>query len=897
MIARHIRTQGIRARGIAGLVKYITDTQSKSERVGDIRTTNCHSDRADVAMLEILNTQAMNTRAGADKNYHLMISFAPGESPAPEVLAVIEERICAAIGFAGHQRVSVVHHDTDNLHVHVAINKIHPQRYTIHEPFNAYHTLGLVCEKLEKEFGLQQVDHSARKSRGENGADDMERHADVESLLGWIKRECAPPMRSADTWPAMHALMRVHGLTLHLRANGLVISADSGVSVKASSVAREFSKANLEKRLGAFEAAPQGAQQQNSSRQYAKRPLQSKVNTSELHARYKDAQQGTAVTRALLWAGARERKLLQIEAAKRKGRLKRATIRLLSMPRLEKKLLYAVTSKTLREEIDAVNKNYLQERQLIYERYRQIGWADWLRSDAVAGNKEALAALRARSFSTGLKGNTLRGTGGTRSSHSERANVAPDSVTRSGTVIYHVGTSAVRDDGDKLKVSRGADRAGLEAALRLAIARYGDCITVNGSAAFKEQIARAAAAAQLPVRFDDDNLERRRRQLAHPLKPKEKKHENDSGNDHAGVKRRPDIGRDGRSGQAAASRAASAARGATATRATRHGNRHANSDQPHPGSTGHQAPPAARNGVRGLSELGVVHVTHRGEVLLPGHVPGHMEHQGAKRDHRVRRHLRRPGRLIPATLDQLAQTSPTFRRKQLARSGTLPTPLRKNLPHVLALRDGTARGDGAPQQHGARHAHRMPRGARPPAGHRLASLGMSPAPPGKPKVGRAGTAPPPASKDRLRPLSRLGGVTIGERGATTVPSPPRRESVPSSARLPTTGAVPRASDEEAGQATRAARAADKYIIEREQKRCNGFDIPKHSRYNFTNDISAGFAGIRRIDGQALALLEKDEQVFVLPVDDTTARRLKRVSVGQQLSVNAQGVIKTKGRSR
>jgi Relaxase/Mobilisation nuclease domain len=43
-----------------------------------------------------------------------------------------EERFCKALGFAEHQRISVVHHDTDNVHIYVAINKIHPTTFTIH---------------------------------------------------------------------------------------------------------------------------------------------------------------------------------------------------------------------------------------------------------------------------------------------------------------------------------------------------------------------------------------------------------------------------------------------------------------------------------------------------------------------------------------------------------------------------------------------------------------------------------------------------------------------------------------------------------------------------------------------------------------------------------------------
>jgi hypothetical protein len=92
-------------------------------------------------------------------------------------------------------------------------------------------------------------------------------------------------------------------------------------------------------------------------------------------------------------------------------------------------------------------------------------------------------------------------------------------------------------------------------------------------------------------------------------------------------------------------------------------------------------------------------------------------------------------------------------------------------------------------------------------------------------------------------------------------------------------------------------AADKYISEREQKRTKIFDIPKHIQYNFTNDATVLFGGLRQIDGQALALLKQGEEVIVLPVDDATVRRLKRVTVGEQIGVTAKGAIKTKGRSR
>jgi hypothetical protein len=94
-----------------------------------------------------------------------------------------------------------------------------------------------------------------------------------------------------------------------------------------------------------------------------------------------------------------------------------------------------------------------------------------------------------------LKGNTVMATAVSRAGQGVEAQ--QDSVTKTGTLIYRVGASAIRDDGEKLQVSRGATPDGLVAALRMAMARYGNRITVNGSAEFKESIAGAAATAHL----------------------------------------------------------------------------------------------------------------------------------------------------------------------------------------------------------------------------------------------------------------------------------------------------------------------------------------------------------------------------------------------------------------
>ncbi len=514
MIVKQVPMKSVKKSDFAELVKYITNAQQKAERVGGVTVTNCQSNRPDAAIIEVINTQVQNTRAESDKTYHLIVSFRADE-PDETTLKAIEARICEGLGYGDHQRVSAVHHDTDNLHIHIAINKIHPTRYSIHTPYNDHKTLGELCERLEIDYGLGRDNHQAQKCGAENRAADMERHAGVESLLGWIQRECLKEIQAAQSWAGLHEVMRDNGLELRARGNGLIIADQSGTVVKASSVARELSKGKLEGRLGPFEASAEWTADQAAkpARQYEPRPVRTRVDTVELYARYKAEQQDIGASRSLAWAQARDRKNRLIEAAKRTGRLKRAAIKLLGDPGVSRKLLYALASKTLRDEIEKINKQYLRDRQVIQERCQRQTWADWLRRKAIDGDREALATLRARDAALGLKGNTLAATGGQKVGQGHEAEAHQDSITKTGTIIYRVGSSAVRDDGEKLKVSRGVTQDGLQAALRMAMERYGNRITVNGSAAFKEQVAGAAAIGNLPLTFEDVVLERRRQAL------------------------------------------------------------------------------------------------------------------------------------------------------------------------------------------------------------------------------------------------------------------------------------------------------------------------------------------------------------------------------------------------
>ncbi|QKQ47069.1 TraI/MobA(P) family conjugative relaxase [Achromobacter denitrificans] len=509
MIAKHVPMRSLGKSDFAGLVSYVTDAQSKNHRLGQVQITNCDAVSVQDAITEILATQHSNTRAKGDKTYHLIVSFRAGEQPSADTLRAIEKRICAGLGYGEHQRVSAVHNDTDNLHIHIAINKIHPARHTMHEPYYPHLALADLCTALEREYGLEPDNHQSHQRGAASRAADMERHAGVDSLVGWIKRECLEEIKAAQSWAELHQVMRDNSLEMTPRGNGLVIRADDGTMVKPSTVARELSKPALERRLGAFEAPPEWVERKQAKREYQKKPVRSRADTTELYARYKDEQKNLTVARAEALAVAKRRKDRAVAHAKQKAVTKRAAIKLAGGGKVSKKLLYSQTSATLRAELDGIHKAYAREREWLFDGHQRRQWVDWLKHEATQGNSEALAALRAREAAQGLKGNTLAAQGKAKPGH------APviDNITKKGTIIYRAGQSAVRDDGDRLQVSTGADRAGVLEALRLAAERYGDRITVNGTTEFKAQAIRAAVDGRLTITFADPALEKRRQAL------------------------------------------------------------------------------------------------------------------------------------------------------------------------------------------------------------------------------------------------------------------------------------------------------------------------------------------------------------------------------------------------
>ncbi len=376
---------------------YILDADHGGEKVAWARVMNCTSTDAGWAVKEIISTQARNTRSRRDKSYHLVVSFPEGERPTREQVEDIEDRLCDAIGLARHQRVSAVHQNTDNWHLHIAISTVNPVTFRNVAPFRDHFRLQEACAGLEIKHGLTVDNHTTQRDAAQdrrNGrAADAATREGAPSFLAWIRQEAAPALLAArdagQGWQGLHRVAATHGLVVKLRGAGLVIghAKDGRLHIKASDVDRRLSLKSLTDTLGAFEPAGLAAGAQQAWASYTR---------GALYEAYKLEREAATQAKAAATLALREQQRAYAAelATYYRTRMKaeqatglRGHLRRDSFQHIADKRRQDHATRLARE---------TEERRQLREAHPVPQWQTWLQAEAAGGNVEAAAALRAR---------------------------------------------------------------------------------------------------------------------------------------------------------------------------------------------------------------------------------------------------------------------------------------------------------------------------------------------------------------------------------------------------------------------------------------------------------------------------------------------------------------------
>jgi len=262
VIVRHQR-ESVSNKGFRHLARYIQGRDTKPRgtwfHAANLPGVSGKDDLA-LACKLVDAVQAQNTRAGSKRTYHLVISLDPNDRRLERgELQQIVERLVDTLGLSEHQYIAVRHNDTDHEHIHVAINKIHPETFRIHSPAWDHHKLFTGARALERELGLTPLRSRTRdREKVPQRAADCEAHHGIDSFARWARENLRPALRATElrSWDDVRDVCSRFGVVIRPHGNGLVFEdADRAVRVKASFVAREFSKARLCQRLGPFQPA------------------------------------------------------------------------------------------------------------------------------------------------------------------------------------------------------------------------------------------------------------------------------------------------------------------------------------------------------------------------------------------------------------------------------------------------------------------------------------------------------------------------------------------------------------------------------------------------------------------------------------------------------------------
>ena len=298
MIAK--KTSIKRARGAAALAKYISAAKEKGEKLEDFWLSNCNAgekfEDLDIAIKEIQATQSRNQRSKADPNYHLVVSFAEGEKPDINVLKEIEMEFARALGLEDHQRVVGTHTNTENFHMHIQFNLVHPDTFRMHTPFRDFLILQSTAAMLEKKHGLQVVKGREKdKDQDNRRARDKEANSWELSFSGYLKEHRDALLqinRRSSSWEELHEGFALYGVELRKRGNGFVFrDRDTGTMEKASTVDRELTRKKLEEKYGPFKPGRHQGERKPMEK-YRRRPLDPRLERHPAWARMTSAQNG-----------------------------------------------------------------------------------------------------------------------------------------------------------------------------------------------------------------------------------------------------------------------------------------------------------------------------------------------------------------------------------------------------------------------------------------------------------------------------------------------------------------------------------------------------------------------------------------------------------------------------
>ena len=197
----------------AGVIGYITHDIGKDtdERVAFVETLNMRTADPEKAAKVMAWTkyhaanlkEAGGIKATGNKTkdpvYHVSLNWAPGEKPDHAHMVETAKSALAALGFEGHEAVLAAHTDKDHQHIHIVLNRIHPETGLTHNPNNDYRILQQWAYGYEKAQGrIFCLERAIRYEKDKSLKADYQQRLSAEIDTGKVRESKPRPQWEAE---------------------------------------------------------------------------------------------------------------------------------------------------------------------------------------------------------------------------------------------------------------------------------------------------------------------------------------------------------------------------------------------------------------------------------------------------------------------------------------------------------------------------------------------------------------------------------------------------------------------------------------------------------------------------------------------------------------------------
>lgn len=274
MIAKKVanpKKSASKAERAGGLADYITAPEREnglekciySEAINFMTTTFAGQKAEMIA----LSQEAVKSKDPID---HWVLSWRNDEHPTPVQAKQAVEMFIDHCGLKDHQYIWGVHDDTKNMHVHIQVNRVHPDTLRVTKINKGFdreasqqaiaiieHVQGWKQEagaryEIENGQPVKREQVMGRPLEPSNRAKAMEVQTGEKSAQRIGIEVAAPILAGASSWKELHQQMAAAGMQYERKGSGAIIHLGD-VPVKASDVSRAASLSAMQKRLGPYQ--------------------------------------------------------------------------------------------------------------------------------------------------------------------------------------------------------------------------------------------------------------------------------------------------------------------------------------------------------------------------------------------------------------------------------------------------------------------------------------------------------------------------------------------------------------------------------------------------------------------------------------------------------------------